>query len=43
VFFAQNLNHVYAPGVTVRVGDQVLVLERSSEPNVRLRTAYAPV
>ena len=42
VFFAQNLNHVYAPGVTVRVGDQVLVLERSSEPNVRLRTAYAP-
>jgi uncharacterized protein YcbX len=34
VFFAQNLNHVYAPGVTVRLGDAVEVLERSSEPNV---------
>jgi uncharacterized protein YcbX len=42
VFFAQNLNHVYAPGVTVRLGDPLRVLERSSEPNVRLRTAYAP-
>jgi uncharacterized protein YcbX len=36
VFFAQNLNHVYTPGVTVRLGDAVEVLERSSEPNVLL-------
>lgn len=43
VFFAQNLNHVFEPGVMVRVGDAVRVVERSSEPNVRLRTAVAPV
>jgi uncharacterized protein YcbX len=43
VFFAQNLNHVYEPGVTVRVGDPLRVLGRSSEANVRLRTAVAPV
>ena len=43
VFFAQNLNHVYEPGVTIRVGDTLRVLARSSEPNVRLRTAVAPV
>ena len=36
VFFAQNLNHVYTPGLTVSLGDTVQVLERSSEPNVRL-------
>jgi len=34
VFFAQNLNHVYEPGVTVRAGDAVQVLGRSAEPNV---------
>jgi uncharacterized protein len=34
VFFAQNLNHVYAPGTTVRVGDPVEVLERQEAPNV---------
>jgi uncharacterized protein len=34
VFFAQNLNHVYTPGVTVRLGDAVEVVERSREPNV---------
>lgn len=36
VFFAQNLNHVYVPGIVVRVGDPVLVCARSNEPNVRL-------
>ncbi len=36
VFFAQNLNHVYTPGVTVSVGDTLKVLERSTEPNVIL-------
>jgi uncharacterized protein len=36
VFFAQNLNHVYTPGLTIRVGDGVEVIERSAEPNVRL-------
>jgi uncharacterized protein YcbX len=39
VFFAQNLNHVFAPGVVVRVGDGVSVLSRSSEPNVVLDRA----
>lgn len=41
VFFAQNLNHVYTPGVTVRLGDAVEVLERSTEPNVVLTRRYA--
>jgi uncharacterized protein YcbX len=41
VFFAQNLNHVYKPGVTVRLGDTVEVLERSVEPNVVLTSRYA--
>jgi uncharacterized protein len=36
VFFAQNLNHVYAPGIAVRLGDAVEVVQRGSEPNVRL-------
>lgn len=36
VFFAQNLNHVYAPGLTIRLGDTVDVVERSSESNVLL-------
>jgi uncharacterized protein YcbX len=36
VFFAQNLNHVYAPGAAVRLGDAVRVLARSQEPNVVL-------
>lgn len=36
VFFAQNLNHVYAPGLTINVGDPVRVLARSARPNVRL-------
>jgi uncharacterized protein YcbX len=39
VFFAQNLNHVPRPGLTVRVGDPVEVISRSAEPNVRLRAA----
>jgi uncharacterized protein len=43
VFFAQNLNHVYRPGVRVSVGDHVRVLERSTEANVVLRTGYALV
>ncbi|HTU77876.1 MAG TPA: MOSC N-terminal beta barrel domain-containing protein [Solirubrobacteraceae bacterium] len=37
VFFAQNLNHVYAPGASVKVGDPVRVLSRSAQPNVVLR------
>lgn len=36
VFFAQNLNHVYTPGLTINVGDPVQVLARSTRPNVRL-------
>jgi uncharacterized protein YcbX len=43
VFFAQNLNHVYTPGVSVRLGDPLHVVERSREPNVRLRQALARV
>jgi hypothetical protein len=43
VFFAQNLNHVYSPGVRVGLGDRLEVLERSSEANVVLRTGYALV
>lgn len=34
VFFAVNLNHIYLPGQQVRVGDEVDVIEQSSEPNV---------
>jgi uncharacterized protein len=34
VFFAQNLNHVYAPGTVVALGDSVRVLARSATPNV---------
>jgi hypothetical protein len=36
VFFAQNLNHVYAPGVVVKLGDPVGVVTRRPEPNVVL-------
>jgi uncharacterized protein len=36
VFFAQNLNHVHTPGLTIRVGDEVRVLARSASPNVVL-------
>ena len=36
VFFAQNLNHIHAPGLTISVGDEVAVLERSLRPNVVL-------
>jgi uncharacterized protein len=39
VFFAQNLNHVYAPGVSIRLGDRVHVIGRSAEPNVLLVSA----
>jgi uncharacterized protein YcbX len=42
VFFAQNLNHVYVPGVTISVGDGVRVLARSHEPNVVLDSAGSP-
>jgi uncharacterized protein YcbX len=38
VFFAQNLNHVYAPGAVIRVGDAVRVIARSPKPNVVLTT-----
>jgi uncharacterized protein len=36
VFFAQNLNHVYTPGIVVRVGDPVRVIARNAVPNVVL-------
>jgi uncharacterized protein YcbX len=39
VFFAQNLNHVYEPGVKVSVGDPVRVIERGTHPNVLLDAA----
>ena len=42
VFFAQNLNHVYAPGTTVRIGDPVEVLERQNAPNVIITAAPRP-
>ena len=42
VFFAQNLNHVHTPGLRIRVGDAVRVLERSLRPNVVLRTDSGP-
>jgi hypothetical protein len=37
VFFAQNLAHACAPNLTVRLGDPVQVLTRSSAPNIVLR------
>jgi hypothetical protein len=37
VFFAQNLNHLYESGATVRVGDVVEVVARRATPNVVLR------
>ena len=43
VFFAQNLNHVYTPGVTISVGDAVEVVERGAEANVRLSAAPEPI
>jgi uncharacterized protein len=36
VFFAQNLNHVYRPGVVVRLRDAVRVIARSPRSNVVL-------
>ncbi len=39
VFFAQNLSHVYEPGVTISVGDSLRVAKRSNTPNVTLRKA----
>lgn len=35
-FFGQNLAHVFESGVTVSVGDEVTVVERSQERNLRL-------
>jgi uncharacterized protein YcbX len=43
VFFAQNLNHVYTPGVTIGVGDSLEVVERGAEANVRLSAGRVPV
>ena len=34
VFFGQNLNHVYVPGVSVSVGDPVIVYDRAEKPNI---------
>lgn len=39
VFFAQNLNHLYTPGIEVSVGDAVRVIERGTDPNVLLDAA----
>jgi uncharacterized protein YcbX len=39
VFFAQNLNHIYTPGIKVCVGDAVQVIERGTDPNVLLDPA----
>jgi uncharacterized protein YcbX len=36
VFFAQNLNHIHTPGLTIRLGDEVQVLAHSLRPNVVL-------
>lgn len=32
-FFGQNLNHAYEAGQTIKVGDEVVVLDRSEKPN----------
>jgi len=37
VFFGQNLNHVYRPGLTVRVDEPLRVTEARAEPNVLIR------
>ena len=39
VFFAQNVNHVYSPGLTLRVGDTVSVVERPSLSDTELQVA----
>jgi uncharacterized protein YcbX len=36
VFFAQNLNHVHTPELTIRLGDEVHVLAHGLRPNVVL-------
>lgn len=36
VHFGQNLTHVFEPGVVVRVGDAVTVVQRANERNVEL-------
>ena len=38
VFFGQNLNHVYEPGMTIRVGDEVIVTQRDDRPNITPKT-----
>jgi len=43
VFFAQNLSHVYKPGLTIALGDIVRVVQRTAEPNVVLRKIRAPI
>lgn len=39
VFFGQNLNHDWRPGLSVGVGDVIEVLQLADKPNVELRTA----
>ncbi len=39
VFFAQNVVHIWTPGLVVRVGDVVDVMHRAAQPNVVLRQA----
>ena len=33
-FFGQNITHVLQPGVTIKVGDKVSVVERGARPNI---------
>jgi len=40
IFFAQNLNHLHKPGVTLEVGDLVEVVARRPSPNVLLKAAH---
>jgi uncharacterized protein len=39
VFFAQNVNHVYEPGVTIARGDPVQVISWRAQPNVVISPA----
>jgi uncharacterized protein YcbX len=39
VFFGQNLNHVFAPGIVVKLGDALRVITSSARPNVVLDRA----
>jgi uncharacterized protein len=36
IVFGQNASHIYVPGQTISVGDQIIVLERAGERNFQL-------